>query len=152
MPGALGSSVEGNPRLLPPVCFTRVPWPSRANPTRSATKVACRRRRRPGMALPPIRARRVQSRGLWVPGTQEPVSHRWQSYGGRRGTEVRFIARRWVPGIVENGTVRVGSIVIDVDNFDRMMAFWQAALRYVPVRPPTPGDRSEEHTSELQSQ
>ena len=92
------------------------------------------------MALPPIRARRVQSRGLWVPGTQEPVSHRWQSYGGRRGTEVRFIARRWVPGIVENGTVRVGSIVIDVDNFDRMMAFWQAALRYVPVRPPTPGD------------
>src|SRR5207247_9760311 len=41
---------------------------------------------------------------------------------------------------MENGTVRIGSIVIDVDDFDRMMTFWQAALRYVPGRPPTPGD------------
>src|SRR2546426_1097068 len=41
---------------------------------------------------------------------------------------------------MENGTVRIGSIVIDVDDFDRMMGFWQAALRYVPGRPPTPGD------------
>src|SRR5947199_2522086 len=45
-----------------------------------------------------------------------------------------------VSGIMENGTVRIGSIVIDVDNFDRMMSFWQAALRYVPGRPPTPED------------
>ena len=41
---------------------------------------------------------------------------------------------------MEKGTVRIGSIVIDVNDFDRMMAFWQAALRYVPGRPPTPGD------------
>lgn len=37
-------------------------------------------------------------------------------------------------------TVRIGSIVIDCDDFGRVMAFWQEALRYVPVRPPTPGD------------
>ena len=41
---------------------------------------------------------------------------------------------------MEKDTVRVGSIVIDVDDFHRMMAFWQEALGYVPVRPPTPGD------------
>src|SRR2546425_634051 len=42
--------------------------------------------------------------------------------------------------MMENGTVRIGSIVIDVDDFDRMMSFWQAALRYVPGRAPTPGE------------
>ncbi len=41
---------------------------------------------------------------------------------------------------MEKGTVRIGSIVIDVNDFARMMAFWQAALRYLPRRPPTPGD------------
>ena len=41
---------------------------------------------------------------------------------------------------METGTVRIGSIVIDVDDFSRMMAFWQAALGYVPGSPPTPGD------------
>ena len=41
---------------------------------------------------------------------------------------------------MENDTVRIGSIVVDVDDFPRMMAFWQGALRYVPGRPPTPGD------------
>ena len=41
---------------------------------------------------------------------------------------------------MENGTVRIGSIVIDVDDFDRMMTFWQAALRYVPGRAPTAED------------
>jgi hypothetical protein len=35
--------------------------------------------------------------------------------------------------------VRIGSIVIDCDDFARMMAFWQAALRYVPRNPPGPG-------------
>ena len=39
-----------------------------------------------------------------------------------------------------NDTVRIGSIVIDCNDFARMMAFWQEALRYVPSRPPTPGD------------
>src|SRR3989441_10604939 len=37
-------------------------------------------------------------------------------------------------------TVRVGSIVIDVDNFAQMMTFWQEALGYAPGRPPTPDD------------
>ncbi|MBI2935801.1 MAG: VOC family protein [Chloroflexi bacterium] len=40
---------------------------------------------------------------------------------------------------MENDTVRIGSIVIDCDNFDRMMAFWQGALHYVPKRPPEGG-------------
>jgi hypothetical protein len=35
--------------------------------------------------------------------------------------------------------LRVGSIVIDCDDFPRMMAFWQAALRYEPRSPPEPG-------------
>src|SRR5437870_5289691 len=37
-------------------------------------------------------------------------------------------------------TVRVGSIVIDVDNFAQMMTFWQEALGYAPGKPPTPDD------------
>ena len=43
-------------------------------------------------------------------------------------------------GIMEKDTVRIGSIVIDCNDFARMMAFWQDALGYVPGRPPTPGD------------
>src|SRR5437588_3711926 len=39
-----------------------------------------------------------------------------------------------------NATVRIGSIVIDVKDFDRMLAFWQKALGYVPGRPLTPDD------------
>jgi len=41
---------------------------------------------------------------------------------------------------MEKSTVRIGSIVIDVDHFDRMLAFWQEALGYVPGRARTPGD------------
>ena len=37
-------------------------------------------------------------------------------------------------------TVRIGSIVIDVKNFGRMMAFWKDALGYRPKREPTPDD------------
>ncbi len=36
--------------------------------------------------------------------------------------------------------VRVGSIVIDVKDFTRMMTFWEEALGYRPGRPPNPGD------------
>lgn len=43
-------------------------------------------------------------------------------------------------GSMGETTVRVGSVVIDVRDFDRMMAFWQAALGYRPRNPPTPGD------------
>lgn len=35
--------------------------------------------------------------------------------------------------------LRIGSIVIDCDDFDRMMSFWQEALHYVPKRPPKGG-------------
>lgn len=35
--------------------------------------------------------------------------------------------------------IRIGSIVIDCDNFDRMMNFWQEALHYVPKYPPKNG-------------
>ena len=32
--------------------------------------------------------------------------------------------------------MKVGSIVIDCNDFDRMRSFWQEALRYVPRDPP----------------
>ena len=41
---------------------------------------------------------------------------------------------------MEKATVQIGSIVIDVKDFDRMLTFWQKALGYTPRRPPTPGD------------
>jgi len=31
--------------------------------------------------------------------------------------------------------MRIGSIVIDCNEFERMLAFWQEALHYVPMRP-----------------
>jgi glyoxalase superfamily protein len=33
--------------------------------------------------------------------------------------------------------MKIGSIVVDCVDFERMMAFWQEALHYVPRRPPT---------------
>ena len=36
--------------------------------------------------------------------------------------------------------VRIGSIVMDVKDFPRMMAFWQEALGYRQGRPPDPED------------
>jgi catechol 2,3-dioxygenase-like lactoylglutathione lyase family enzyme len=39
-----------------------------------------------------------------------------------------------------NGNVRIGSIVIDVKNFDLMRDFWRKALGYTEGRPPEPGD------------
>jgi len=41
---------------------------------------------------------------------------------------------------MEKGQARIGSIVIDVKDFPRMMTFWQEALGYVPKRPPAPDD------------
>jgi len=38
------------------------------------------------------------------------------------------------------GTVRVGSVVIDVKDFAKMTAFWREALGYRQVRPPEPDD------------
>jgi hypothetical protein len=35
--------------------------------------------------------------------------------------------------------LRVGSIVTDCVGFDKMMAFWQEALHYVPSKPPKDG-------------
>jgi hypothetical protein len=33
--------------------------------------------------------------------------------------------------------MKIGSIVVDCVDFEKMMAFWQEALHYVPRRPPT---------------
>lgn len=38
------------------------------------------------------------------------------------------------------GTVRIGSCVMDCDDFTRMTTFWQEALGYRPRQPPRPGD------------
>lgn len=35
----------------------------------------------------------------------------------------------------EKSKLRIGSIVIDCINFDKMLAFWQEALHYVPREP-----------------
>ncbi len=35
--------------------------------------------------------------------------------------------------------LRIGSVVIDCDNFDLMLRFWQEALHYVAKRPPKDG-------------
>ena len=35
--------------------------------------------------------------------------------------------------------LKVGSVVIDCNDFDKMRAFWQEALRYVPREPPEEG-------------
>lgn len=35
--------------------------------------------------------------------------------------------------------MKIGSIVIDCDDFDQMMNFWQEALHYVPKYPPKNG-------------
>jgi Glyoxalase-like domain len=36
--------------------------------------------------------------------------------------------------------LEVGSVVIDCNDFDAMLAFWQAALHYEPKYPPKPDD------------
>jgi catechol 2,3-dioxygenase-like lactoylglutathione lyase family enzyme len=36
--------------------------------------------------------------------------------------------------------LKIGSIVIDVKDFDRMREFWQKALAYDEGKPPEPGD------------
>ena len=36
--------------------------------------------------------------------------------------------------------VHVGSVVIDCNDFDAMLSFWQKALRYEPKYPPKPND------------
>lgn len=35
--------------------------------------------------------------------------------------------------------MKIGSVVIRCYEFDKMLAFWQAALHYVPARPPVGG-------------
>jgi len=37
-------------------------------------------------------------------------------------------------------TVRIGSVVMNCNDFARMMTFWQEALRYAPKEPAPPGD------------
>jgi hypothetical protein len=40
------------------------------------------------------------------------------------------------PGEDIGPMVKVGSVVVDCNDFPRMLAFWEAALRYVPKYPP----------------
>jgi len=40
---------------------------------------------------------------------------------------------------VEDKKMKIGAIVIDCNEFDKMLAFWQEALRYVPRNPPKNG-------------
>jgi hypothetical protein len=44
-----------------------------------------------------------------------------------------------MPSPRERPEVRIGSIVIRCFEFDKMMAFWQEALHYVPREPAEPG-------------
>jgi catechol 2,3-dioxygenase-like lactoylglutathione lyase family enzyme len=41
--------------------------------------------------------------------------------------------------MMDENDLRVGSVVIDCDDFPRMMMFWQGALGYVPRDPPDGG-------------
>jgi hypothetical protein len=43
------------------------------------------------------------------------------------------------PELHERTGLKIGSIVIDCLSFDKMMAFWQEALHYVPKYPPEKG-------------
>jgi catechol 2,3-dioxygenase-like lactoylglutathione lyase family enzyme len=36
-------------------------------------------------------------------------------------------------------TIRIGSVVIDCVNFDKMVTFWREVLHYVPSSPPSDG-------------
>ena len=58
------------------------------------------------------------------------------------GTSNRVTYEKCPPGLaaaMPSPGVKIGSIVIDCDDFPRMMAFWQGALRYEPRNPPEPG-------------
>jgi predicted enzyme related to lactoylglutathione lyase len=72
-----------------------------------------------------------------------------RSRGSALDTDRRFRSRRReqslspdyrVMALMEKSHVRIGSIVIDVKDFNRMMAFWQEALGYRSRAPPDPGD------------
>jgi catechol 2,3-dioxygenase-like lactoylglutathione lyase family enzyme len=39
----------------------------------------------------------------------------------------------------EKSGLKIGSVVIDCLNFDKMFAFWQKALHYIPREPPEGG-------------
>lgn len=51
-----------------------------------------------------------------------------------------FIADGGVMCVMERDTVRIGSVVMNCNDFARMTGFWQEALRYAPREPPPPGD------------
>jgi hypothetical protein len=64
-----------------------------------------------------------------APDVEEPVARDGRSYCG-------FVA---VPSPRPADAVRVGSIVIRCKRFDEMLAFWQAALCYLPRAAPRDG-------------
>src|SRR3972149_1165446 len=54
----------------------------------------------------------------------------------RHGKSRTFLTRRTVGAPM--GTVRVGSVLIDVKDFAKMTAFWRGGPRNRQVRPPEP--------------
>lgn len=56
-----------------------------------------------------------------------------------RPRQSRYHPRGWT-GRPDGGIpMHVGSVVVDCNDFARMLAFWRAALRYVPRDPPEEG-------------
>jgi catechol 2,3-dioxygenase-like lactoylglutathione lyase family enzyme len=49
------------------------------------------------------------------------------------------VERKMRPELHETPELKIGSVVIDCINFDKMLAFWQEALHYVPREPATGG-------------
>jgi hypothetical protein len=43
------------------------------------------------------------------------------------------------PELHQNSELKIGSVVIDCINFEKMLTFWQEALQYIPREPATSG-------------
>ena len=44
-----------------------------------------------------------------------------------------------LPELHQESELKIGSVVIDCINFDKMLAFWQEALHYIPREPAKDG-------------
>jgi len=61
-----------------------------------------------------------------------------QNHSGQQQAAVRGILV-FVGGRIEEGKMKIGSIVVRCYEFDKMLAFWQRALGYVPREPAEDG-------------
>jgi Glyoxalase-like domain len=57
----------------------------------------------------------------------------------RRGARALMLPERYARFVTRGSRVRVGSILVRCVRFDELLAFWQAALGYVPREPPEDG-------------